>query len=83
MILIEVICDRQDARARGRKPCASRDNDNPTGQGRTPEGAMLTARAAASGKGWVRRFNRAKGRLEWVCRNCDDLAQEDIREGVS
>lgn len=79
MIRLEIVCDLQDSRARGKTPCASRDNANPIGEGRTPDDAMRDARRKATG--WKRRVFRSLGmRMGWVCPTCQALADGDNGE---
>jgi len=79
-ILVEIQCDRQDDRARGKDACYSRSNRNPTGTGRTHVEAHNFAKPQATGAGWIRRLIRHKGeRMAWLCPNCAALADADAK----
>ena len=78
MILVEIICDLQDERARGRSPCYSRNNRNPQAQDALIEVAARKARREAEATGWTHKLLQKLGRrMGWICPVCHAMAEAD------
>lgn len=76
--LIEIICDRQDERARGARPCRSRDRKSPHAEHHMFDIARKNVESEALATGWKKKLIVRLGRrMGWVCPVCLALEEGD------